>query len=77
MYQQNYYHLSTHVFEVCERELMHITDSTEGVGLFPFSFFSPSDLLFNPLGPRPATALSLQNPMRREVALSNDPGTQL
>ena len=32
---------------------------------------------FNPLGPRPAAALSLQNPMRREVTVSNDPGIQL
>ena len=31
----------------------------------------------NPLGPRPATALSLQNPMRRAVTVSNDPGIQL
>ena len=27
----------------------------------------------NPLGPRPATALSLPNPMRREVTVSNGP----
>ena len=32
---------------------------------------------FNPLGLRPAAALSLQNPMRREVTVSNDPGIQL
>ena len=32
---------------------------------------------FNPLGPRPAAALSLWNPMRREVTVSNDPGIQL
>ena len=31
----------------------------------------------NPLGPWPATALSLQNPMWREVTVSNDPGIQL
>ena len=33
--------------------------------------------VFNPLGPRPAAALSLQNPMQREVTVSNDPGIQL
>ena len=33
--------------------------------------------LFNPLGPRPATALSLRIPMRREVTVSNDLGIQL
>ena len=33
--------------------------------------------VFNPLGPRPAAALALQNPMRREVTVSNDPGIQL
>ena len=32
---------------------------------------------FNPLGPRSAAALSLQNPTRREVTVSNDPGIQL
>ena len=32
---------------------------------------------FNPLGSRPAAALLLQNPMRREVTVSNDPGIQL
>ena len=32
---------------------------------------------FNLLGPRPAAALLLQNPMRREVTVSNDPGIQL
>ena len=32
--------------------------------------------LFYPLGPRPAAALSLRNPMRREVTVSNDPGIQ-
>ena len=31
----------------------------------------------NPPGPRPATALSLRNPMRREATVSNDPGIQL
>ena len=31
----------------------------------------------NPLGPRPATVLSQWNPMRREVTVSSDPGTQL
>ena len=32
---------------------------------------------FDPFGPRPAAALSLQNPMQREVTVSNDPGIQL
>ena len=32
--------------------------------------------LFDPLGPRPA-ALSLRNPMQREVTVSNDPGIQI
>ena len=36
-----------------------------------------NQLNLNPLGPRPATALSLRNPMRREVTVSNDPGIQL
>ena len=31
----------------------------------------------NPLGPRPATVLSLQNLMWREVTVSNDPSIQL
>ena len=31
----------------------------------------------NPLGPRPAAALLLRNPTRREVTVSNDPGIQL
>ena len=31
----------------------------------------------NPLGPRPAAALSLWNPMWREVIVSNDPSIQL
>ena len=31
----------------------------------------------NPLGPRPAAALSLRNPLQREVTGSNDPGIQL
>ena len=31
----------------------------------------------NPLGPRPAAALSLRNPMRREVTVPNDPSIQL
>ena len=31
----------------------------------------------NPLGPRPAAALSLQNPLQKEVTVSNDPGIQL
>ena len=30
-------------------------------------------IIINPIGPRPAAALSLQNPMRREVTVSNDP----
>ena len=34
----------------------------------------PLNRLANPLGPRPAAALSLQNPMRREVTVSNNPG---
>ena len=33
--------------------------------------------LVNPLGPRPAAALSLWNPLRREVTVSNDSGMQL
>ena len=33
--------------------------------------------LINPLGPRPAATSSLWNPIRREVAVSNDPGIQL
>ena len=33
--------------------------------------------LINPLGPRPAAALSLRNSMQREVTVSNDPGIQL
>ena len=32
---------------------------------------------FNPLGPRSAAALSLGNPTRREITVSNDPGIQL
>ena len=32
---------------------------------------------FNPLGPRPATAPSLRNPLQREVTVPNDPGIQL
>ena len=31
----------------------------------------------NSLGPRLAAALSLRNPLRREVTVSNDPGIQL
>ena len=31
----------------------------------------------NPLGPRPAAALSLQNPIQREVTVSKDPSKQL
>ena len=31
----------------------------------------------NPLGPRPAAAFSLQNPIQREVTVPNDPGIQL
>ena len=31
----------------------------------------------NPLGPRPAAALSQRNPLWREVTVSNDPGIQL
>ena len=38
--------------------------------IFPLSWF-------NPVGPRPATALLLRNPMRREVTMSHDPGIQL
>ena len=34
-------------------------------------------IYINPLGPRPATALSLQNPVQREVTVSNDRGIQL
>ena len=34
-------------------------------------------IYFNPLGPRPDTALSQRNPLRREVTVSNDPGIQL
>ena len=34
-------------------------------------------IYINPHGPRPAAALSLQNPMRREVTASNDPGIKL
>ena len=33
--------------------------------------------VFNPLGPRPAAALSLRSPMQREVTVSNDPGIKL
>ena len=31
----------------------------------------------NPIGPRPAAAFSLQNPLQREVTVSNDSGIQL
>ena len=34
-------------------------------------------IYINPHGPRLAAALSLQNPIRREVTVSNDPGIQL
>ena len=33
--------------------------------------------VFNPLGPRPAAALSLWNTIQREVTVSNDPRIQL
>ena len=33
--------------------------------------------LIKRFGPRPATALSLWNPMQREVTVSNDPSIQL
>ena len=36
-----------------------------------------TDWVFNPLGHRPAAALSLGNPLQREVTVSNDPGIQL
>ena len=41
------------------------------------SFTSITDPPLNPHGPRPAAALSLWNPMQREVTVSNDPGIQL
>ena len=37
-----------------------------------FLFKWISFLRINPLGPRPAAALSLRNPLRREVTVSND-----
>ena len=36
-----------------------------------------SETSLNPLGPRPAAALSLQNPLWREVTVLYDPGIQL
>ena len=39
--------------------------------------FIVETLCLNPLGPRPAAALLLWNPMQREVTATNDPGIQL
>ena len=36
-----------------------------------------AELIFNLLGPRPATALSLGNPVQWGVTVSNDPGVHL
>ena len=55
----------------------HLFVDHSAIGTMSFLWYVGVLKLINPLGPSPAAALSLRNPMRREVTVSNDPGIQL